>query len=135
MPRAWAKQQASFVMGGIYMAENEPRGKARDESSTASVADTPAMADVRNLNTKPRVTNPDANALSWNLWGAPETVQSIFGYDPEGDADFAVIKHLQDTKPWDRETGVSQGLEEKWTGWYLPKDQVGRIARSRGLKL
>jgi len=135
MPRAWIKQQASFVMGGIYMAEDEPRGKARDQSSAASVEDTSAMADVRNLNSKPRVTGPDANALSWNLWGAPETVQSIFGYDAEGDADFAVIKYLQETKPWDRVTGVSQGLEEKWTGWYLPKDQVGRIARSRGLKL
>lgn len=84
MPRAWAKQQASFVMGGIYMAEEEPRGKARDESSKDSVRNTVAMEEVKALISKREVKGPDANSRSWNLWGAPETVQSIFGYDPEG---------------------------------------------------
>jgi salicylate hydroxylase len=135
MPRAWAKQQASFVNGAIFMAEEEPRGRLRDEASAASVAETPAMAEVRSLDTKASITGPDANAISPNLWGAPETVQSIFGYDPEGDADFAVVKYLQETRPWDRVTGVSHGLEEKWTGWFWPKDQIGRVAKSRGTKL
>lgn len=155
MPRAWAKQQASFIMGGVYMAEEEPRGKARDESSKGSVRDSVAMEEVKSLDSKRAVTGPDANARSWNLWGAPETVLSIFGYDPEGqfcntalenftslifygiagDADFAVIKYLQENRPWDRVTGVSHALEEKWTGWYLPPEQVGRIAKSRGTKL
>ena len=135
MPRAWIKQQASFVMGGIYMAEDEPRGRARDKSSAASVAKTSLQAEVSNLKEKRRITGPDENARSWNLWGAPETVQSIFGYDPEGDADNAVLTYLQETTPWDRVTGVSQGLEEKWTAWYLPKDQVGRIRAGRGSKL
>ena len=135
MPRAWIKQQASFVMGSIYMAEEEPRGRARDESSAASVSRTSQQLEVANLQEKPRVTGPDANALSWNLWGSPETVQSIFGYDPEGDADNAVLTYLTQNRPWDKVTGVSQGLEEKWTGWYLPPDQVGRIRASRGSKL
>ncbi|EME48073.1 hypothetical protein DOTSEDRAFT_69869 [Dothistroma septosporum NZE10] len=135
MPRAWIKQQASFVLGGVNMTEYEPRGRARDESSAASVQDTSAMGEVRNLQSKPKITGPDANARSWNLWGAPETIQSIFAYDAEADADFAVLNHLQQKSPWDKETGLSHGLEEKWTGWYLPEDQVGRIAKSRGTKL
>ena len=134
MPRAWIKQQASFVMGGIYMADPE-RAAYRDKSSASSVKETVAMADVRNLDTQQNITGPDANARSWNLWGAPETLQSVFGYDAEGDADFAVLKYLQEKTPWDRVTGVSQGLEEKWTASYLLKEDVGRIAKSRGNKL
>ena len=57
--------------------------------------------DVARLKAKPRVTGPDANAHSWNLWGAPETAQSIFGYDPEGDADYHVLKYLQETRSCD----------------------------------
>jgi len=134
MPRAWIKQQASFVEGGIYMAD-DVRAQARDESSKASVQQTAAQTEVVALQSKPRVTGPDVDSRSWDLWGAPETVQSIFSYDPEGDADNAVLTYLQEKSTWDRTTGVSRGLEEKWTGWYLPKEQVGRIAASRGSKL
>ncbi|KAK5115804.1 hypothetical protein LTR85_009398 [Meristemomyces frigidus] len=134
MPRAWIKQQASFVEGSIYMLD-DIRGRARDQSSAASVAQTSAQAEVAGLQSKPRVSGPDANARSWDLWGAPETVQSIFSYDAEGDADHAVLTHLQAKTPYDSVTGVSQGLEEKWTGGYLPREQVGRIAKSRGMKL
>ncbi|KAF2216125.1 hypothetical protein CERZMDRAFT_89818 [Cercospora zeae-maydis SCOH1-5] len=134
MPRVWIKQQASFVMGGIYMADPE-RAAYRDAASSRAVKETSAMADVRNLNSHQKITGPDQNSRSWNLWGAPETVQSIFGYDAEGDADFAVLKYLQEKSPWDEETGVSHALEQKWTGWYLPEEHVGRIASSRGNQL
>lgn len=135
MPRAWIKQQASFVEGAMYMAEDNPRGEARNESSAASVAQTSAQAEVAGLQSKPKVTGPDANARSWDLWGAPETTQSIFSYDAEGDADNAVLTYLQENTPWDKVTGVSHGLEKKWTGWYMPSEHVGRIAASRGSKL
>ncbi|EGP83881.1 uncharacterized protein MYCGRDRAFT_111077 [Zymoseptoria tritici IPO323] len=134
MPRAWAKQQESFINGSIFMAD-EPRGRLRDEAAADSVAETKAMSEVWNLDSKAAVTGPDENALCPNLWGAPETLQSVFSYDPEGDADFAVIKHIQDTTPWDKVTGVSEGLEEKLTGWFWPKDQVGRVAKARGTDL
>lgn len=134
MPRAWIKQQASFVEGAIYMAD-DIRGRARDQSSAASVAQTSAQAEVGGLQSKPEVTGADANSRSWDLWGAPETVQSIFSYDAEGDADHAVLSYLQAKTPYDKMTGVSQSLETKWTGWYLPAEQVGRIAKSRGSKL
>ncbi|PIA98905.1 3-hydroxybenzoate 6-hydroxylase [Cercospora beticola] len=134
MPRVWIKQQASFVMGSIYMADPE-RAAYRDAVTADAVKETSAMADVRNLNSHQKITGPDPNAHSWNLWGAPETVQSIFGYDAEGDADFAVLKYLQEKSLWDPETGVSHALEQKWTGWYLPKEHVGRIANSRGNQL
>ena len=135
IPRAWIKQQASFTMGALYMAE-ETRAKPRDAASTDSAAQTTAEAELENLQgASRRVTGPDANALSWNLWSAPETVQSIFGYDPEGDADFAVLKYLSEKTPWNRNTGISEGIERKWTGWFLPEKEVGRIGKSRGSKL
>ena len=135
MPRAWIKQQASFVMGAVYMAPDAERAEARDRGSAASVSTTEHQEGVARLKAKPRVTGPDPNAHSWNLWGAPETAQSIFGYDPEGDADYHVLKHLQETRFWDETTGVSEGLETKWTGWYMPPEQVGKIRKSRGTKL
>ncbi|KAI5367553.1 Putative FAD-binding domain, FAD/NAD(P)-binding domain superfamily [Septoria linicola] len=134
MPRVWIKQQASFYFGGLYMADAE-RAAYRDASSAGSVTGTAAMSDIHNLDSQRKVTGPDASSRSWNIWGAPETVQSIFGYDSEGDADFAVLKYLQEKSPWDRETGISHAIEEKWTGWFRPKEHVGRIARSRGSKL
>lgn len=135
MPRAWIKQQASFINGAISMLEPS-RAESRDASSAASVAQTSAEAEVANLQgSSKKVTGPDANAHSWNLWGAPETVQSIFGYDPEGDADHAVLTYLAEKAPMDRETGVSEGIEKKWTGSFLEDKDVGRIARSRGSKL
>ena len=135
MPRVWIKQQASFVNGAVTMFD-PARAERRDSASADSVAQTSAEAEVANLQTcSKRVTGADANAHSWNLWGAPETVQSIFGYDPEGDAGHAVLTYLAEKTPWDRETGVSEGIERKWTGWFLDEKDVGRIAKSRGSKL
>lgn len=135
MPRAWIKQQASFVNGAVSMYD-AVRAERRDAASAGSVAQTSAEAEVANLQTSSRrVMGSDANAHSWNLWGAPETVQSIFSYDPEGDADHAVLMYLTEKTPWDRETGVSEGLERKWTGWFVEDKDVGRVARSRSSKL
>ena len=64
-----------------------------------------------------------------------ETVQSIFGYDAEGDADHAVLTYLAEKTPWDRNTGMSEGIEKKWVGWFLPKEHVGRITKAKGSKL
>lgn len=38
---------------------------------------------------------------------------SIFGYDPEGDADHAVLTYLSEKTPWDKNTGMSEGIEKK----------------------
>lgn len=134
MPRAWIKQQTSFAMGAIYMAPS-PVAEYRDAASSASAEKTEKQESVLRLQSNPKVTGPDANALSWNLWGAPETVQSIFGYDPEGDADHAVLTYLTEKTPWDKTTGMSEGVESKWTKWFLPEEHVGRIAKARGAKL
>lgn len=135
MPRAWMKQQASFTMGAMYMLP-APLDKYREAASTSSVEQTEAMNEVANLrNGVKEVTGPDPNSLSWNLWGAPETVQSIFGYDPEGDADHAVLTYLSETTRMDENTGMSEGLEKKWVGWFTPKEHVGRITHAKGSKL
>lgn len=62
-------------------------------------------------------------------------VQSIFGYDAEGDADHAVLTYLSEKTPWDRNTGMSEGIEKKWVGWFLPEEHVGRITHAKGAKL
>ena len=135
MPRAWIKQQASFAMGAMYMAPS-PMSEYRDAASSASVTTTAAQDSLAHLqHTSKQVTGPDPNALSWNLWGAPETVQSIFGYDPEGDADHAVLTYLSEKTDWSRNTGMSEGVERKWTGWFLPEEHIGWIGRAKGAKL
>ena len=135
MPRAWLKQQTSFAMGAMYMAADQKMTDARDESSTRSVETTPEQEDIIALKEKPEISGPDPNQRTWNFWGAPETVQSIFGYDPEGDADQAVLMYLSENTPWDKMTTMSSGVEKKWTAWWMPKEQIGRIGRSRGTKL
>ena len=135
MPRAWIKQQSSFCMGAMYMAPS-PMSDYRDAASAASVSETVAQSEINNLQTtSKKVTGPDVNELSWNLWGAPDAVRSIFSYDPEGDADYAVLKYLMEKTPWDRNTGMSEGLERKWTGWFLPKQFAGKISHAKGSKL
>jgi salicylate hydroxylase len=135
MPRAWIKQQSSFSMGILYMAP-PPMSEYRDAASADSVSTTVGQLEINNLQTtSKRVTGPDVNETSWNLWGAPDTVRSIFSYDPEGDADYAVLKYLMEKTPWDRNSGMSEGLERKWTGWFLPKEFAGRISRAKGSKL
>ena len=64
-----------------------------------------------------------------------QTVQSIFGYDPEGDADHAVLMHLAEKTKMDENTGMSEGIEKKWVGWFVPKEHVGRITHAKGSKL
>ena len=72
---------------------------------------------------------------SYFATGAPDAVRSIFSYDAEGDADYAVLSYLTERTPWDRNTGMSEGLEKKFTGWFLPKEFAGRIAHAKGSKL
>ena len=158
MPRAWIKQQISFMMGATYMYEEEPRGRYRNESSATSVpqSDRPHSAATSTgkasgeqssslqapqlrgrvrksvIDKTDGMTGPDPNHRSWNLWGAPDTVPSIWAYDAEADADYHVLKYVQEEKgKEDPHTRLAPGIEEKWTGWYLPEDQVGRIAKSR----
>jgi salicylate hydroxylase len=105
MPRAWMKQQASFTMGAMYMAPS-PMDEYRDAASTASVEKTAGQQELINLQTRTKnVSGPDPNELSWNLWGAPDMVRSIFSYDPEGDADHAVLTYLSEKTPVSRLTG------------------------------
>ena len=156
VPRAWQKQQVSFVMGGAYMYD-ETRAEYRDRSSAASVPqqDRPHAArsvggtglGIHSTTTQAphgrlrirdsviddtdKVTGPDANFRGWNLWGAVDTVPSVWGYDAEADADYHVLKYLQEKTPFDPHTKLGSGAERKWTEWYLPQEQVGKVAKSR----
>lgn len=80
MPRAWFKQQASFTMGAMYMLPS-PMDKHRQDGSVESVAYTEAQNEIANLQTtSKKITKPDANAVSWNLWGAPEVRYLVSQY-------------------------------------------------------
>ncbi len=113
-----------------------PMDQYRNKASTASVEKSVGQQELLNLPSRTKnVSSPDLNELSWNLWGAPEMVRSIFSYDAEGDADHAVLSYLAEKTRWDRNTGMSEGVERKWTGWFLPEEHVGRITRAKGAKL
>jgi hypothetical protein len=129
-------QAASFLHCRRSVSDRRwPRQEARDKVSEASTAALPFYHRHSKIVTGKmvlnKVTGTDANQRSWNLWAAPETVQSIYGYDAEMDADNAVLTYLQNQGSVDPNTKVSKSLEEKWAGWYLPKEQVGEVGKSR----
>ena len=69
MPRAWIKQQSSFTMGILYMAPS-PISELRDAASADSVSITVGQSEINQLQTtSKKVTGPDVNETSWNLWG------------------------------------------------------------------
>lgn len=154
MPRAWLKQQVSFMMGAAYMYEDEPRGRLRNESSAPSVprsdrphsaATTDGQASGANstysqapaLNPRTRksvidktdgVTGPDANLRSWNLWGAPDTVSSIWAYDADADADYQILKYLQEERSIiDPHVSIHDALA------VIAKDDFAELSIRRGL--
>ena len=145
MPRAWLKQQVSFMTGAAYMYEDEPRGRLRAEASVASAPSAdrqspaaseggynggPSRSSV--IDKTKGGTGLDTSKQNWNYIAPTEMVPSIWGYDAEGDADWHVLKYLMEERGTvDPHTRIASKLEEKWTGWYLPKEWVGSIAKSR----
>lgn len=121
------------------MYEDEPRAHLRDLSSRDSVPDqhrphtsTHHPQSRRSCPNPTAETQHDANNRSWNYWGAPSTVPSLYTYDAEGDADYHLLKYLMEERSQvDPHTRIASGVEEKLTGWYLPREQVGRVAKSR----
>ena len=47
MPRAWVKQQSSFTLGAVYMFEDGPRQRTRDDSSARIVETTEGQDGLR----------------------------------------------------------------------------------------
>lgn len=105
MPKAYHKQQVSFLNGAIWHLPDGPAQRARDD---AMAAELDGKYFVR----------------SSNLYGDPQTVLDVYGYDAEAHAENALAKYLNGGRePCDPNTGVTPALFEKHMGWFLQATQ------------
>lgn len=110
MPKVFAKQQVSFLNGAIWMLPDGPTQEARDA----------AMAPE--LEGKYLVR-------SSNLYGDPQTVLDVYGYDVQGHAEDAVTQFLRGGKHSAHlVTGVTPAVQRKYMDWFLPGDESRRTA-------
>lgn len=102
MPKAYIKQQVSFLNGAIWHLPDGPEQMARD---AAMAPELQGKYYVR----------------SSNLYGDPQTVLEVYGYDAEGHADSVLSKYFNGgQEPSDPETGISKALQSKYMDWFRP---------------
>ncbi|RLL96755.1 hypothetical protein CFD26_105878 [Aspergillus turcosus] len=100
MPKAFMKQQVSFLNGAIWHLPDGPKQQARDA----------AMAPE--LEGKYLVR-------SSNLYGDPQTVLEVYGYDAEAHAEEALARYLNNRKDVTHPvTGIVPSVEKKYVGWF-----------------
>jgi len=102
MPKAYLKQQVSFLNGAIWHLPDGPLQEARDKAMSVELIG------------KPFIRSP-------NLYGDPQTTMSVYGYDAEADADIHIQAHLEKNEPRDEKTGVTNRELQKFIGWWWPK--------------
>ncbi|KAJ5220558.1 salicylate hydroxylase [Penicillium chermesinum] len=105
MPKAHAKQQVSFINGAIWHLPDGPAQRARD-----------------------KVMEPELHGKyyvrSSNLYGDPQTVLSVYGYDAEEHAEIALATYLNHNRePFDPATGVTKSLQSQYMDWFLPSSR------------
>ncbi len=108
MPKAYAKQQVSFLNGAIWHLSDGPEQRARDKAMS------------------PELTG-EQYVRSPNLYGDPSTVLEIYGYDAEEHARVAIAKFLQQREPTNPQTGVTRPLEDKYLNWFLPTQEKAQL--------
>jgi salicylate hydroxylase len=102
MPKAYEKQQVSFINGAIWQLPDGPLQEGRD---AAMAPELQGKYIVR----------------SSNLYADPQTVLDVYGYDVQGHAQDAVEKHCQGGKePAHAATKVTSRLQRKYMDWFLP---------------
>jgi salicylate hydroxylase len=117
MPKAAMKQQVSFLNGAIWHLPDGPEQRARDE----------AMAPE--LQEKYYVR-------SSNLYGDPQTVLEVYGYDCEGHAETVLAKYLNKGKePADPETGITASMQQKYMDWFTTRTRAQREHAQPSAKL
>lgn len=100
MPKAYAKQQVSFLNGAIWHLPDGPEQEARDKAM------------------KPGLEGKYC-VRSSNLYGDPQTVLDVYGYDAEAHAESALEKYLNGGRePLDAETGITKTLQSKYMDWF-----------------
>ena len=104
MPKAYAKQQISFLNGMIWQLPDGPEQQARDKAMS------------------PELTG-EQFLRSPNLYGDPTIVLDVYGYDAEEHARIAIAAVLQQREPIDLGTGVTKLLADKYMNWFRPAQE------------
>lgn len=100
MPKASMKQQVSFLNGAIWHLPDGPKQQARD---AAMAPELEGKYFVR----------------SSNLYGDPQTVLEVYGYDVEAHAEEALNRHFNNNKDVTHPvTGILPSVEDKYVGWF-----------------
>lgn len=111
MPKAYAKQQVSYINGAIWQLPDGPLQQGRDAAMAPELEGTYFVR-------------------SSNLYGDPQTVMDVYGYDVQGHAEDAVRKYCDRGKePAHPVTGVTPSLQRKYMDWFLPNKarQAGKL--------
>ena len=111
MPKAYMKQQVSFVNGAIWHLPDGPEQIARDSAMTPELG---GKYYVR----------------SSNLYGDPQTVLEVYGYDAEEHAETALATYANGGREtYHHLTGVTKTTQEKFMGWFKPGMEQERSSR------
>ncbi|KAG8531739.1 uncharacterized protein KY384_003371 [Bacidia gigantensis] len=102
MPRAYEKQQISFLNGQFWQLPEGPEQEARDRAMKPE------------LEGRPFIRSP-------NLYGDPSTVLEVYGYDAERHAEEAIRRWKTGKEERNERTGVTKRLEDKHFNWFKPK--------------
>ncbi|KAL6789785.1 hypothetical protein J3E68DRAFT_443598 [Trichoderma sp. SZMC 28012] len=106
MPKAWVKQQISYMSGVINMMTDTM------ERNKATLPETRAA-----LENPVRPTHLPTTYRSWQCYCTADSVPGIFYYDAEGDADSTVCEYLCSKGPVDEVQQLSENLADKWMGY------------------
>ncbi|OAA55858.1 Monooxygenase, FAD-binding protein [Niveomyces insectorum RCEF 264] len=101
MPKAYAKQQVSFLNGAIWHLPDGPAQRARDAVMAPELQ---GKYYVR----------------SSNLYGDPKTVLEVYGYDAEAHADTVLATYANGGRePYHPDTGITKSVEDQYLNWFL----------------
>ncbi|KAL9065114.1 MAG: hypothetical protein Q9157_007591 [Trypethelium eluteriae] len=105
MPKAFRKQQVSFLNGAIWQLPEGEAQRARDRAMEPE------------LRGEPLLRSP-------NLYGDPATVLEVYGYDAEAHAERA-LQEWYNGQDWrkDEGTGIEAPVAEKVMNWFLPEKE------------
>lgn len=109
IPRAWTKQQVSFISGELNMCSDPRDLEKRNRASLPEVTVATSTSTAETASSIDRSTGrpgadpetkPDFPPLppayrSWQMFTSIDSIPSIFYYDAEADADTAVLEFLQ----------------------------------------
>jgi len=110
MPKAYFKQQVSFLNGAIWHLPDGPAQQARDNAMKWKLEEKPFLRSL-------------------NLYGDPTTVLAVYAYDAEDDADSAIFEYFKGREPMDEKMKITKGVADTYMSWFLPEDYEGKQMR------